>query len=144
MPWAVLMEDGTIEYHLDEPTYVSKKNPGNGRARGTNRSQIPRMPGPDEDWDFITRAFVTPVERAAERVNLEHEEERGVTAAAIARAIKLVEARMILRLPTSVELEANALGIPMRELAETIIGKAQAGTDAEIQRIQKRRQVRGA
>lgn len=143
MPWAVKMQDGTTEYHAEEPTYRSDSNRGNGRARGTNRVEIPRLPGPDEDWDFASGAFVTPAERAAERVNLEHISTHGPYARAVAHAVKLIEARMILGLPTAIELEADAIGCTREELAQVVIDRAAETAAAEVQRIVARRIARG-
>ncbi len=125
----------------DGPSYVTTttgKEPR--RLKGFPAPvEVPRMPGKHERWDKGLGRFV--LDSAAEIDEL-YAIQRGAAAIAQARAMKALEARLILAgvaIDGFVAAEARATGQDPIELASIITEKALADVVAEAGRIARKR-----
>ncbi len=101
--------------------------------------EVPRLPEDFEDWDEVQGKFVKDHPGAADH-------KAGVVAIAAAHASKILEARLFVKgveVDGYLSAEAAALNIPIAELVDSVIQKAEAALASEVQRrIEKSKGVK--
>lgn len=118
---------------------VDPKDPQFGEV--SRWAKVPRVPSADgtEDWDWKAKAWVINAERALAVRDATYRHENGALAIELAQRDKALEARLMLAgvplLDGQVKAEALALGVTPLAYARTVLDKATAAPNAELERI---------
>lgn len=140
MTWIVKHADGDVTQHFDKPGTC-------GIAKGKRSAETPRMGDLDrEEWDWGTKSWIPVAEGQARYIDTLYGHTHGSHAVTMAQIEKRLEARIIMAgVPVDglIAEEARATGQTIEELCRVILEKAASAKSLEVERICKKRIVRG-